>query len=62
MFKKFMLPVLALGLFSFAGCGSSDGGKPVDDAEAKKAADAAAQDVKDSESASKKLVGKRKAK
>ena len=41
MFKKFMLPVLALGLFSFAGCGSSDGGKPVDDAEAKKAADAA---------------------
>ena len=52
MFKKFMLPVL----------GSSDGGKPVDDAEAKKAADAAAQDVKDSESASKKLVGKRKAK
>ncbi|MEI7923556.1 MAG: hypothetical protein WCJ40_16730 [Planctomycetota bacterium] len=59
MFMKSVVMVLSLVMLSGCG-GSSDQGKPVDEAESKKAADAASQDVKDSEAASKKLVVKKK--
>ena len=59
--KNLLLSVLFA--FMVSGCGGSgDVGKPVDEAEAKKAADIAAQDIKDSEVASKKAPVKKRAK
>lgn len=61
MMKNWLLMLLMA--LTITGCGGAgDGGKPVDESEAKKAAEIAAQDLKDSDAAAKKAPGKKRAK